>query len=369
MTIKLAYKRLLSVLLFSIPVMLLGNSIEIILNPTNPYSFGSKDFGNATVINTGATKNVYIVSSLSTPTGEKLAEGRTSVLVLKNGANTFSQINLGFTSVSYSNAKIKQADQQTKSFPAGTYKYCIEVYDATSEIVSGSECASISLELLTPPILLQPENKEEIEDIYPYFMWIPPTPMPSNVSYVFTLVKVMEEQTGLDAILRNPPYYQKQVATNSHQYPLNAARLEKGETYAWQVKAIMNEDPSELQTGKDYKSESEVFEFTITPEPEKGASLYPFASINTIGDKLYYTSDTLKILYKEKYKKGQLEYSIYSNNNEPVASVKGTLEGVLGDNLLQIPINSMGLKKGEEYWLELKNSSGQKFKLKFIKTN
>jgi hypothetical protein len=368
MNAKPVYVKVVLMILFLLPCFLYGNGVEIVINPVNPYSFGSKDFGGATIINTGGEQNAYLRCVIKSVDGTLLIEAKSIHLLLKEGATLINPIMLSYSYITYFNDNLKVTDQRTRSLPAGNYSYCIEVYQTSNEILVGTECLTISLELLTPPISILPDNNSEFEEVYPYFSWIPPLPTPVNVLYRYTLVKVFEGQTPLDAILRNPPIHQTQTGTNFYQYPINAVQLQKGETYAWQIKALVNNDPSEKNTAVNYKTESEVFEFTIKPEPPKLASANPYANINTFGEKIYYTNDTLKIVYREEYNPGKISYSILSpTQDNPVAVRDNFQEVILGDNLLQIPINAFGIKVGDLYWLELKSKTGQKFKLKFIK--
>lgn len=347
---------------------LYANGIEIVINPINPYSFGTKDFANLTVINSGTDQHVYLKSVVKSSEGRVLIEAKSSKLLLKAGTNMCSPINLSYPVITYNDQNLKLSDQRIKSLPAGNYEYCVEVSDEFGAVILGNECIAVQLELLTPPILITPENGAELENTYPALNWIPPMPVPVNVKYQLTVVQVREGQTSIDALLRNPPVHQTSVSTNFYQYPVNAVKLEKGKKYAWQVKALMNESPTEQNAGKDYKSESEVFDFIITPDPEKPEATFPFVNINTFGsDKVYYANDTLKILYKEEYKAGKSGYRIYNENQEVIVDKKISLGTMLGENLFEISISALELKKGMAYWFELQNPSGKIYKIKFIR--
>lgn len=350
------------------PISCIGNGIEILMNPVNPYSFGSKDFGNVTLINSGNDQTIQIKCTLKSFDGRPLVEAKYSQLLLKSGVTQFSSLSLSYASVSYFDNAIKMSDQNLRSFPTGNYEYCIEVFEVITNIIEATECIGLKLEILSPPIGIVPETSTELEDIYPYFSWMPPIPLPANLKYQFTLVKVTEGQTPLDAILRNPPLHQTQTSTNFYQYPVSAIRLEKGVKYAWQIKALMNEDPGEKKIGMDYKTESEVCDFTIKPDPKKQEAVFPYAVINTFNEgQVYYSNDTLKIIYKEEYLANVGDYSILNEKLQTIVAKKSALPLVVGENFIQIPITADGIKVGEVYWLEIKNASGKAYKLKFIR--
>jgi hypothetical protein len=95
--------------------------------------------------------------------------------------------------------------------PSGDYDICVDVINAATGDILGTDCVTqevllvsqVALVYPTDALTLLPENK------YPIFTWIPPVPVAkgTQLTYKLKIVDVYGMQSGYDAMQSNPLYY------------------------------------------------------------------------------------------------------------------------------------------------------------------
>lgn len=154
--------------------------------------------------------------------------------------------------------KYKTPFLRTGSVPDGTYEVCVEVLDAETARVLGTDCFEQSVKVFSPPILVSPTDGSEVELRLPIFTWLAVSPVNRSfrISYTMRLVTMFRGQTPFDAMSSNPAVFTTSVATNILQMPISARELIPNTTYAWKITAY--------DAGTKV-SESEIWTFIYKP--------------------------------------------------------------------------------------------------------
>ncbi len=129
--------------------------------------------------------------------------------------------------------------------PVGTFIVCYNViqYEAHNNSNIAQECETISIEPISPPILVLPADSERLEISRPIFTWAPPMPFSlfNNLNYDWILVEVQPLQTAAVAIQQNFPLLtQTGLTASNFQFPIAAPELDTSKLYAWRVTAKNN---------------------------------------------------------------------------------------------------------------------------------
>lgn len=254
--------------------------------------------------------------------------------------------------------------------PVGRFEVCYAVIQVHVDLADklAEECETIEVEPISPPVLIQPADGEQIDNARPLFTWLPPAPIASfnNLKYDWVLVEVIGAQTPSEAILNNFPLHtQQNLSANSILYPPAVPALDTGKTYAWQVSAKSNSSAI---------AKSEVFSFTVkktltdTVAARKNSGYYvplrrendgAYAIMNG-GVSFKYLNeinDTLAVIAIR---------DISGTNRASLLEAGAKLKLKLGDNYITIDLaNSVGLKHKHFYLLELINSKQEHWYLKF----
>jgi len=154
---------------------------------------------------------------------------------------------------------------QSGRLPDGTYRFSLEVKDATGNVLDGWDkvvvsAHPISLELISPGGPLEDTTNTAITTTYPFFQW---ESDPCAICYYqirvaefkpgehSTMEDAIEDQTVLpldQAAGYHPPPDEEPLRATSLQYPMTGAiDLEAGHIYVWQVqKAIPTTEGDEF---------------------------------------------------------------------------------------------------------------------------
>ncbi len=153
------------------------------------------------------------------------------------------------------------------SVPAGSYRVCLYLIDASTGRELTHQCIDVLVRLAAPPRLISPKAGRGLKVKSPVFTWTRPAPLPAGerVLYKFKIVEIYKGQTKEEAIRSNPPWYEENRITRmSFQYPLRARKLDPDKQYAWQVQAF---DEYGFPLGEN-RGMSEVWE--LRPEIVEG---------------------------------------------------------------------------------------------------
>ncbi len=257
--------------------------------------------------------------------------------------------------------------------PVGQFEVCFAVMKSNGETFDKltEECETIEIEPVSPPILIEPGNEENIDELRPFFTWLPPSPATGfyNLNYDWLLVEVLGTQNAGDAIQQNIAVYsQEDISVNSILYPSSLPELDTIKTYAWQVAA---------KSSNNAISKSEIFTFRVRKYGLDSSLIIStgyFVPLKRENDAAY-TNTT-----------GLLRYEYLNEINDSTAFIRidditGTLRNVLtvdtafvelkfGQNFIETNFSDLpGLINKHVYLFTLLNSKEEKwyFKFQYIK--
>lgn len=253
--------------------------------------------------------------------------------------------------------------------PIGTFNICYTVLSIVSDASErlAEECETVEIEPVSPPFLISPSDSEHVDIFHPFFTWIPPMPyyLFNNLLYDWTLVEVQPMQTGAAAIQQNIPLLsQSNLSVTNFQYPLAQPDLDTSKLYAWQVTAKNNTSAiakSEIwtfrvrQLGMDTNTSYSKESFYAKLKPEENASFVLCFGV-------------LKYAYLNEQSTSRVQITI-TDISTPVRrqiDTDSTFYTVVpGQNFKFLDLRDKGLTEKHIYLLDLINSSGLHWYLKF----
>lgn len=326
---------------------------------------------NMTISNTGteviAVKITMIMTDIGT--GQQVLSGATGVLNLPPGNNFFQYGDI--LPVSYVVLNNNYAvDASPEGFlPPGNYNICYEVL-RIGEIAIGmtEECSDATVESLSPPFLTAPDDLAEIEESRPIFSWLPPTPvyLLNGLSYNFTLVEVLPNQTSADAIGQNFPLITEQNLPASNLFfPASQTALDTGKIYAWQVVANNNGQAVSASEVWTFKLKTSGATYTTTENKQ------PYIKLKTEAVAAYFVCDgVLKVEYNNEVNDSTVYVKIYDltrQDRKEAGLDDNNIQLRFGQNLISVDIrNASGIVAGHEYALEITNSKNEVWRGRFL---
>lgn len=248
--------------------------------------------------------------------------------------------------------------------PLGAYVVCYQIRaNARKEEPLAQDCIQLNIDPLSPPLLSTPLDKSEIDNPYPQFTWMPPSPydMFTNLSYDLLLAEVMPGQSAPEAILYNTPIYVKSNILQPYDlYTSSFSSLDTGKVYAWQVVA---------KNGLNYAAKTEVWTFKVKPPslvkliieqtpfikmgrdyPEKGIAPNNILKLSYINE----TTDSIAVI--------QVVDLANRSNHIPAFTV--TIQP--GENLIQYDLKKIiSLEEGKLYEAQIVNSRKERWVIQF----
>lgn len=356
--------------LLAIPMLILhlmavqAQELDVDMLGLNSFHLSPESFWRASVVNTGNNKQVYLKGILKSRGQQPLFESVSSVLSLPSGATSLNELKVSTATVNFFSHELDDYVSMANQFPAGSYVACLEVYDAASRALVGSDCQEIDLELASPPFLLFPPNESTSSNRQPILTWSLPVPanLPS-LSYWLRLVELLPGQAEQEAILRNPPLLEvKRLEQNQYPYPIDAPELEYNKRYAWQVKCLSG----------DYQlAQTEVWSFTLMPPtqpviPEEGPSNY-IDLLTLSGEGSFKTSQWLKFRYDEVGSRNTLELMVYDLEGQPMLKKARIYKARSGENLYKLDVSKLkGVRHQQSYLVRIADKNlNQSYTLRF----
>lgn len=258
--------------------------------------------------------------------------------------------------------------KQSGKFGEGEYEYCfeVEILNSKGNVPLGTyeQCFIHQLQPLTPLLLINPVDGDELCNKRPDFIWQPPMPLPVNAKFRILLAEVKEKQDIVEAVAFNQPIInQANIRTNNLFYPANIPDLKEGHTYAWQVSVYVDQT---------ILKKSEVWMFTVKCKEEiKKADGESYRDLKETDDGNYYLANQyLRFSFNNPYNKGLLNYSIESIS-EPGSKVKDLPKLELNTGINKYELNFIendSMKPGKEYLLKV-NLPNRQLRLRFIYKN
>jgi hypothetical protein len=190
-------------------------------------------------------------------TGQVVLTAATGNLLLAKGVKMIRSGDVQPIAYSYTSP-----DLSGNYLPMGAYVACYQIINNINgkETALAEESIRINIDPLSPPMLNSPSNKSAIENPYPQFTWMPPTPfdMFSSLSYDLLVTEVLPGQNPTEAIQYNTPIYSKANISQPYEsYASSFNKLDTGKLYAWQVVA---------KNGLSYAAKTEVWTFKYTKD-------------------------------------------------------------------------------------------------------
>ncbi|OFY57121.1 MAG: hypothetical protein A2V50_04850 [Bacteroidetes bacterium RBG_19FT_COMBO_42_10] len=213
-----------------------------------------EDMWKLTLINTStSTYTVYLTGTLTESQAGLIATGLSTTFDLPPGTKVFTAANYKQLdpSIKYVNRdrKYEESVIRTGGFSSGEYEICVSVIQSRDKQELGLQCIQQSVLMVSPPILISPENGEEIKVRNPNFLWTPVTGV-KDVQYKFKLVEVFPGQSLYEAMKSNSLLYSTVLRQTTLTYSPNFPELQKGKEYAWQVQSLdINGNPIGFNNG------------------------------------------------------------------------------------------------------------------------
>ncbi|NOT38213.1 MAG: hypothetical protein HOP11_12640 [Saprospiraceae bacterium] len=331
--------------------------------------------------NSNSPTRMYLVGMISELKAGRLGEVKSADFILPVGMTQFNTNNysaLQPEQVIFKNQKYEDHIVRTNQLPNGKYTICISVYSAQTSKLVANNCTQVTVNQVTPPILMSPSDRKEICEPNPVFTWIPIRGFidDSRLSYKLHIVEILNQQKALSAIKTNPCYYcQSFIKEPIHQLSIAFQGFKDGARYAWYVGVL---------DGKKEISRSEVWEFnwkkclddnpntsneedeeetTETKNDRKPGIAYfdlnenPNIEIVRIGNK------KLNIRNLNLGLPTNVECLFYSQINSFI--YQKTLSLSQGINYLTIDLSSVQLTEGEFYIMEMVYPDGKMKQIQF----
>ena len=294
----------------------------------------------------------------------KIAEINTPSIYIKRGLSSFSRSVIGTAQIKFSSSQTATITKQTGKFPEGEYEYCFELspLDLKPGVLDYYEnCFHLSLQPLSPLLLIDPLDEEKICNQKPGFLWQSPMPVDFNARYRIIVVEVKDKQTPVEALSVNLPVINiSELREPRLNYPMNIKELEKGKTYVWQIYYSVN---------NILLTRSEIWTFKIDCEEEKeNQSEDSYREIKTgISGDFYVAKRKLKFAINNVYNDGDLIFRIINLKDveKPIKNLP-QLKLITGLNKYELNLSEYrAFKDGEHYQLEVQLPNGQKMYLRF----
>lgn len=282
---KLKYILLIIIALAAQNIFSQSGKVVIRLKKPPPLVFFTGDMFNLTIINpTQETYRVYLHGRSTESIIGLILDASCNTFDLPPGTKIVKTSDVGKVTINEKNEKYKDVITRMGQLPSGDYDICVDVINAATGDILGTDCVTQEVLLVSQVTLVYPGDKQEfrsqqkplaqvdrrthtgtdiqedenhaIRTMNLIFSWMPPVPIAAgrSVTYKLKLVDIYGMQSGYDAMQSNPLFYSNgNIKSTSFQLPLSARQFKEGNKYAWQVEAYLN---------GDLLSSSEVFEFT-----------------------------------------------------------------------------------------------------------
>lgn len=346
---------------------------QVVVTPLLPPSglVTKTQLWNFSIFNgTGSTMTIQVQVTLTDISNNQgVLVGTSKLMNLPAGTRQFGLSDISPAVFSVLNTNYGVDASPDGFLPIGRFTICYVVNKVVENITDRltEECDIAEIEPVAPPFLITPEDSSKLETNAPLFIWSPPAPtyLYNNLRYEWKLVEVLPLQTAATAIDQNIPLLsQSNLLAPSYQYPVAGPALDTSKLYAWRITAKNNTTAI---------ANSEVWTFRLKPYSTE-APVTPAASfyskMRQTDDASYIvTNGKIRYHYLNEINDTKVSLQVYeiSGNQRKALALEQTQQAVsLGNNYLMLDISEhIGLKDKNFYLLELTNSKGEKWVLKF----
>ena len=353
-------KKIILIGLFFLPLL---TNAQVVINAQLPAAgFVNKDqlWNLILVNNKDDILDVRIQLNLQDAiTGQVVLSASTGNILLSKGVKIITSKDIQPISYNYN-----VPDLSRNYLPMGTYTACYQVNSNIGEERSlAQECIRFNIDPLSPPLLNTPTDKAEMENPYPQFTWMPPTPyeMFTNLSYDLVVTEVLQGQSATEAIQYNTPIYTKSNIIQTYEsYASSFTKLDTGKIYAWQIIA---------QNGLNYAAKTDVWTFKVAPPPfiKMIVSQTPFVKMKRDNpERGIAPNGFLKLSYTNETTDTAVFINIVDLNNKNMQEFKFHVLVDRGENLIQKDIQKiLNAQEGKLYEAYIINSRNEKWRMLF----
>lgn len=256
---KISYILLIIIALLAQNSFTQSGKVIIRLKKPPPNVFFTGDMFNLTIINpTQETYRVYLHGRSTEAIIGLILDASCNTFDLPPGTKIVKTSDVAKVTINEKNEKYKDVITRMGQLPSGDYDICVDVINASTGEVLGTDCISHEVVLVSQVALVYPTDAITLlpENRYPIFTWMPPVPTAKGepVIYKLKIVNIYGMQSGYDAMQSNPLYFSSSnIKSTSLQYPVSARQFKEGSKYAWQIEAYLN---------GNLLSSSEIYDFT-----------------------------------------------------------------------------------------------------------
>lgn len=279
------------------------------------------------------------------------------------GGNVLHKGMLGKAAMRFGSSPAASLIGQSGRFPEGEYEYCYRFIQQNikpgADPLIHENCFDHTIQPVSPLLLTDPFNGDQICNTRPSFSWQPPVPAGTEMRYRIVVAAIGEDQDGITALANNRPVInQADLRSQLLPYPPQVPDLEKGKQYAWQVWAY---------NGKTIITKSEVWQFTVqcdTVREQKDS--YREAKPELDGS-FYLAKEILHFSFTNPYRAGRLEYSIH-DLSDPLTEIKKLPRVNMKQGINLVDLRLSGNKSfvhGHQYILKIRNAGNSELILKF----
>jgi hypothetical protein len=268
-----------------------AGKVVIRLKKPPPNVFFTEDMFKLTIINpTQETYRVYLHGRSTEAIIGLIIDASCNTFELPPGTKIVQTSDVGKVTINEKNEKYKDVITRMGQLPTGNYDICVDVVNASTGDVLGTDCVTQEVMLVSQVMLVYPGDKQKFrsqqkpmavvdrrtnsgiitqedddQDILAknlIFTWMPPVPIANGqtVSYKIKITEMFGMQSGYDAMQSNPLFYSSiNIRTTSYQYPVAARQFKDGMNYAWQVEAYLD---------GNLLSSSEIYDFAFGDEKQ-----------------------------------------------------------------------------------------------------
>ncbi|MFZ1729031.1 MAG: carboxypeptidase-like regulatory domain-containing protein [Bacteroidota bacterium] len=200
---------------------------------------------------TGADVEVRFVGYIEGEARGKVAEtiddSPIPPVVIPPGTTVFSAVDIGILeegSVLYTGPTSEETKRSGR-LPEDNFRICVrlQAYGPPYNLLTPESCSRFTIRLIMPPTLIAPLNNNDVKTA-PGFQWsVVPLGTGKFARYEITVVELAPGQTNYaQAIKSNIPLIQRETNIAMYQILPADPELEKGSSYAWQVRAFDLDD-------------------------------------------------------------------------------------------------------------------------------
>lgn len=129
---------------------------------------------------------------------------------------------------------------RTGRLPEGEFEICVSAEGLSGSVLSPEQCLSFTILFPDPAYLVAPFDGDVVRSASPVFQWTPlQVPIGLDFHFLLQIAEILPGQTPYQALTSNILHFESdELGLESLEYPIEAAPLEEGVSYAWWVQAL-----------------------------------------------------------------------------------------------------------------------------------